>query len=57
MTPSQAMDRLLASTGHVARIDDGIISLHPISTGAADPDTYRSIQMAVSAVSGGKWSG
>lgn len=36
MTPSQALDRLLASTGYAGRIQGRIVSLHRVSTAAAD---------------------
>ncbi|MEW9854624.1 TonB-dependent receptor [Novosphingobium sp. M1R2S20] len=36
MTPSQALDRLLASTGYAGRIQGRIVSLYRVSTAAAD---------------------
>jgi heme acquisition protein HasR len=36
MTPSQALDRLLASTGFAGRIQGRIVSLYRVSTAAAD---------------------
>ncbi|MET1756511.1 TonB-dependent receptor [Novosphingobium sp. RD2P27] len=45
MTPSQALDRLLAATGLVARIDDGIVSVRRVSTAAADQDASGSIAL------------
>lgn len=36
MTPRQALDRLLASTGFAARIEGRIVSLRPVSVAAAD---------------------
>jgi heme acquisition protein HasR len=36
MTPAQALDRLLSSTGFAARIEGRIVSLHRVSTAAAD---------------------
>ncbi|WP_228766459.1 TonB-dependent receptor [Pelagerythrobacter aerophilus] len=52
MTPSQALDRLLASTGLVGRIADGIVSVRRISTGAADPDASGSVVLGPLRVEG-----